>query len=114
MCSSSSGVSSVAVDFSATHETLRGSSALDIADPNTPESIAVSSETASLLSGCVGGLTERHRELIELRYEQDLTLAEIAKVFGVSVAAVHQMHAVALDRLRTSLSLMGIERMAAL
>jgi RNA polymerase sigma factor (sigma-70 family) len=114
MRSSTSGVSPLAVDFPATHETLRGSSAMDIADPNTPESIAVSSETASLLSGCVGGLTERHRQLIEMRYEQDMTLAHIAQVFGVSVPAVHAMHALALDRLRTSLSLMGIERLAAL
>jgi RNA polymerase sigma factor (sigma-70 family) len=114
MCSSSSGVSPLAVDFPATYETVRGSSALDVADPNTPESIAVSNETAAVLEACVGGLIDRHQDLIALRYEHDMSLAQIAQVFGVSVSAVHQMHAVALDRLKTSLSLMGIERLAAL
>ena len=42
-----------------------------------------------LLYDCYGGmLTEKQREYIEMRYNQDLSLGEIAEVTGVSRQAV--------------------------
>ncbi|MBO4235633.1 MAG: YlxM family DNA-binding protein [Firmicutes bacterium] len=46
-------------------------------------------ETSQLFDVYGGLLTEKKREVMQLYYEDDMSLAEIAEEFGVSRAAVH-------------------------
>jgi RNA polymerase primary sigma factor len=52
------------------------------------------------LWGCVDSLPDRQPEVIRKRYQQDMTLAEIGKTYGVTAEAVRQTHAKALRELR--------------
>lgn len=85
----------------------RVQSAFDVRDPSTPETILRETETNTLLAACISGLTPRHQELLTLRYEHELTFGEIAHRWKTSTAAVSTMHTRAIQRLRTSLELMG-------
>ena len=104
----------MAFDLYTAHETFGvpvqepGTCAYDLADPETPESLCGRNETAAVIRAAVGGLESRHAELLALRYQDDLTLREIGARWGVSESAVCQMHATALERIRTSLELMGL------
>ena len=46
-------------------------------------------ETSQLFDLYGGLLTEKKREVMQLYYEDDMSLAEIAEEFGISRAAVH-------------------------
>jgi RNA polymerase sigma factor (sigma-70 family) len=86
----------------------RARCAFDVADPHTPETIRAQAETAELIAAAVSGLSERHAELLHLRYERDFTFVEIALAFDVTEPAVHQMHDRAIARVKQSLELMGV------
>lgn len=51
----------------------------------------------------IGDLPERLQMIIQLYFVEELNLAEIAEVLGVSIPRVHQLKAQALDKLRGSL-----------
>ncbi len=55
------------------------------------------------LAGALGELPERERQVLALYYEEELTLAEIGEVIGVSESRVSQIRSLALSRLRASL-----------
>lgn len=95
-------------DFFATSTSERFSSALNVRDPDTPESIFARNEDRSTVRAAISGLTPAHRELIRLRYDEELTIAEIAQRQGVTEIAVHQMHKRAIGRIKSSLGLMGL------
>ena len=58
----------------------------------------------SLLYDYYGGLlTGKQRQCFDLRYNQDLSLGEIAQVMGVSAARISQIHSRALQRLRAAM-----------
>src|SRR5262249_19236777 len=59
-----------------------------------PDALAEQADEALFLRGKLGTLPARDRLLVELRFFQKKTLAEIAEVTGQSVAGVHR----ALDR----------------
>ncbi|MGQ0733327.1 MAG: sigma-70 family RNA polymerase sigma factor [Acidobacteriota bacterium] len=56
------------------------------------------------LAKAISRLTERERRIVALSYEEELTLAEIGEVLGVSESRVCQLRSLALSRLRTALS----------
>lgn len=60
-------------------------------------------ELREYLARAIGELPERERHILALYYEQELTLAEIGEVIGVSESRVSQLRSLAITRLRTSL-----------
>ena len=71
----------------------------------SPDSLALlqDEELRSSVAGAIGALPERLQLVIQLYFVEELNLAEIAEVLGVSIPRVHQLKAQALDRLRAAL-----------
>ncbi|WP_116706855.1 FliA/WhiG family RNA polymerase sigma factor [Actinomycetospora cinnamomea] len=61
-------------------------------------------ETRRLLAEAVGQLAERDRTVVGLYYFENLTLAEIGRVLGVTESRVCQLHTRAVMRLRARLA----------
>jgi RNA polymerase sigma factor for flagellar operon FliA len=82
-----------------------GETLLDVAiDPG--EGAAVQLERKELrqqLATALAKLPERERQILALSYEEELTLAEIGQVLGVSESRVCQLRSLAISRLRTTL-----------
>ena len=74
------------------------------ADAEDPVAAMESSETRRLLADAIGGLAERDRTIVGLYYFENLTLAEIGKVLGVTESRVCQLHTRAVLRLRARLA----------
>lgn len=60
-------------------------------------------ELRTHLARAIKALPERERQIIALSYEQELTLAEIGAVLGVSESRVCQLRSLAISRLRSAL-----------
>lgn len=56
------------------------------------------------LAEAIAGLPERLKLVVQLYFVEELNLAEIAGVLGVSIPRVHQLKAQALDKLRAALA----------
>ena len=56
------------------------------------------------MAEAIGHLAERDRTVVGLYYFENLTLAEIGKVLGVTESRVCQLHTRAVMRLRTRLA----------
>jgi RNA polymerase sigma factor for flagellar operon FliA len=69
-------------------------------------------ETVGELASSIQDLPERERLVVSLYYQDELTQREIAKVLQVSESRVCQLHARALDRLRSSMRERGSESVA--
>ena len=61
-------------------------------------------ETRGALIAAIGDLPDRLQMIVQLYFVEELNLAEIAAVLGVSIPRVHQLKAQALDRLRAGLA----------
>lgn len=84
-----------------------GLSAADVlADEHAPdpETVLESAETRRLLAEAVAGLPERDRTVVTLYYFENLTLAEIGTVLGVTESRICQLHTRAVLRLRTRIA----------
>lgn len=64
------------------------------------EAVLLQTEDRELLIRAIGALPERHQLVIQLYFVEELNLAEIAEVLGVSIPRVHQLKAAALDKLK--------------
>jgi RNA polymerase sigma factor (sigma-70 family) len=75
---------------------------IDFTDPSPNQEMQVSDqELYGRLRKSVGSLPARERLLLQLRYEQDLSLEEIARLCGLDRAqSVHRMLASILNKLR--------------
>ena len=82
-----------------------GAPLLELAvDPDEgPEAILERSELRAYLARALRELPERERQVLALYYEEELTLAEVGAVIGVSESRVSQLRTLALSRLRASL-----------
>ena len=65
-----------------------------------PSTVVRRNEQAERVQQAIEHLRPNHRELLLLRYVEQLTVTEIAAVLGISVAAVKMRHVRALERLR--------------
>jgi len=65
--------------------------------------LLASEELRGAVAAAIAALPERLQLVIQLYFVEELNLAEIAEVLGVSVPRVHQLKAQALDRLREAL-----------
>ncbi len=73
-------------------------------DPDEgPEARLERTELRRLLAEALEQLPERERHVLALYYEEELTMAEIGEVIGVSESRVSQLRSLALSRLRASL-----------
>jgi len=77
------------------------------AGSSDPARILDESELSLALSHALGQLAPRDRELLSLYYVEELTLKEIAGVFGVTEGRVSQLHSRAIEVLRRNLRAFG-------
>ena len=72
----------------------------------SPDSLALlqDQELRNSVAGAIGALPERLQMIVQLYFVEELNLAEIAKVMGVSIPRVHQLKAQALERLWAALA----------
>jgi RNA polymerase sigma-70 factor (ECF subfamily) len=80
-----------------------------------PEIVAAAPDQHSIgldpdLEQALGGLSQRERELIALRFGGDLTGPEIAELTGLTLANVQQILSRALRRMRASLDGSELQR----
>ncbi len=68
-----------------------------------PEQSMDDQETSYLLTRAIEQLGDRERMVLVLYYYEEMTLAEIGRVLGVTESRVSQMHTAAMARLRTCL-----------
>lgn len=72
---------------------------------DTPDSLTLleDEELRGQLIDAIADLPERLRMIVQLYFVEELNLAEIAEVLGVSIPRIHQLKAQALGKLRTAL-----------
>lgn len=69
----------------------------------SPEGALLADAEAQALLAALGSLPEHQRDVILLRYTQDMSLAEIAKTLGIPVGTVKSRLSLSLKRLRAAL-----------
>ena len=79
------------------------------ANETTPGRRAVREERRQLVAGAIARMDEADREVLGLRYIDQLAFDEIAAVLGVGLSAANMRHLRALRRLRGLLMELGIE-----
>jgi RNA polymerase sigma factor FliA len=97
-----------AVDFAAIRQVEAGRSdggVFEVAiDPGEgPHAQLERAELRRHLTGAIGDLPPRERQILSLYYEKELTLAEIGAVIGVGESRVSQLRTQAIARLRARL-----------
>jgi len=93
-----------AVHLDSIDECYSDSSSHFAAREDNAEAILLQGEERSRLAEEIGELPDRLQLVIQLYFVEELNLAEIAEVLGVSVPRVHQLKAAALEKLRLSLA----------
>ena len=73
--------------------------AVNSSAPVTPEQAALRGELKEKLMECLDQLSEKERKIVLLYYYEELSLREIADVFGITQSRVSQLHARALNKL---------------
>ena len=93
--------------FLSIHGLTDDESALDSLVPQDngpgPDVVAERRELAQRLAQAIRALPDRHRKILLLYYERDLTMKETAKVLGITESRVSQLHARALFELSMAL-----------
>jgi RNA polymerase sigma factor for flagellar operon FliA len=95
---------SAAVHLESIDECYSDSSVQFAAREDSAEAVLLQHEVRARLAEEIGGLPERLQLVVQLYFVEELNLAEIAEVLGVSIPRVHQLKASALERLRLSLT----------
>jgi RNA polymerase sigma-70 factor (ECF subfamily) len=75
-----------------------------LAPPTSPSSQLARQEQHARVRAALAGLAERDREVLVLRYLEQLSTAETAAVLGITAGAVKVRHLRALHRLRAALA----------
>jgi RNA polymerase sigma factor for flagellar operon FliA len=76
--------------------------AASLRTPSASEPVDVR-ETHALLFQAIGEVRDREQEVLRLYYFENITLAQIGKVLGVTESRVSQIHTAAVKKLRESL-----------
>lgn len=77
-----------------------------LAVPGAGNSVEVR-ETHALLATAVQGVRDREQQVLQLYYYENLTLAQIGQILGVTESRVSQIHSGAVKKLRESLEQTG-------
>jgi RNA polymerase sigma factor FliA len=78
-----------------------------------PDAELERSEVRSQLAQALAQLPERERKVLALYYEEELTMAEIARVLDLSESRISQLRTLALSRLRVYLRSIGMTSLEA-
>ena len=78
-----------------------------LAIPGVSTSVEVR-ETHALLASAVQGVRDREQQVLHLYYYENLTLAQIGQILGVTESRVSQIHSAAVKKLRESLVKSGV------
>ncbi len=70
---------------------------------DNPFELCLEGERKAQLAQAVSLLSEREQLILSLYYNEELTMKEVAKVVGIAVSRVSQIHAAAMVKLRASL-----------
>jgi RNA polymerase sigma factor for flagellar operon FliA len=84
------------------------SARLGVRAPRTPYEETEFCDQKRLLAEAIEKLPERERQVVLLRYHEDLLLHEIGKVLDVTESRACQIHTEALRRLKRALSRAGL------
>lgn len=79
----------------------------------SPERIFARRELRTQISSALGALPERHRQVVTLYYEGDMTMKQIGNMLGVNESRVSQIHKTALAKIQVILTSNGIRETAA-
>ena len=71
---------------------------------DTPETLYQRKEIQGKVAEAISGLPQRHRLILDLYYHKELSMKQIGEILNVHESRVSQLHRLALDRLRSSLS----------
>jgi RNA polymerase sigma factor for flagellar operon FliA len=93
-----------AVHLDSIDECYSDSSSHFATSDDTAEAVLLQHEERGRLIEEIGELPDRLQMVIQLYFVEELNLAEIAEVLGVSVPRVHQLKASALEKLRLALA----------
>lgn len=80
---------------------------------NNPDNVFARSEMRAKLLSAMATLPARYRKVVELYYENEMTMKEIGEVLGVNESRVSQIHKSALQRMQAALGGTGICSVAA-
>jgi RNA polymerase sigma factor for flagellar operon FliA len=70
---------------------------------DNPFDLCLKSENRALLISALECLSDREQKVVQLYYEEELTMREIALVFGLTVTRISQVHADAIAKLRRAI-----------
>ena len=87
-------------------ETRAIDAVLDGAAPEASQSVEAR-ETSTLLAGAIQSVRDREQEVLRLYYFENLTLAQIGQILGVTESRVSQIHSGAVKKLRENLMRTG-------
>jgi RNA polymerase sigma factor for flagellar operon FliA len=70
---------------------------------DNPFELCLQGERKDQLAEAVSLMSEREQLILSLYYQEELTMTEVAKIVGIAVSRVSQIHAAAMLKLRASL-----------
>lgn len=76
--------------------------------PQVPSKVVEDKEVSQLVRAEIGKLPDREQLILSLYYDEGLTLAQIARVLGVSESRVPQLHSKSVLHLRSRLEAAGV------
>ena len=76
--------------------------------PQVPSKVVEDQEVRELVRSEIGKLPDREKLVLSLYYDEGLTLAQIARVLGVSESRVPQLHSKSVLHLRSRLEAAGV------
>jgi RNA polymerase sigma factor for flagellar operon FliA len=82
--------------------------ALSGEEPLVPSTVVEEQEVRQLVRAEIGKLPDREQRVLSLYYDEGLTLAQIARVLGVSESRVPQLHSKSVLHLRSRLAAAGV------
>ncbi|HEX4751196.1 MAG TPA: FliA/WhiG family RNA polymerase sigma factor [Bryobacteraceae bacterium] len=83
------------------------------APSNNPDQVFARRELRARLLSAIATLPPRYRKVVELYYDNEMTMKEIGEVMGVNESRVSQIHKSALERMHSALGGHGIQSAAA-
>jgi RNA polymerase sigma factor for flagellar operon FliA len=82
--------------------------ALSGEEPQVPSMVVEEQEVRELVRAEIGKLPDREQRVLSLYYDEGLTLAQIARVLGLSESRVPQLHSKSVLHLRSRLEAAGV------
>ena len=76
--------------------------------PQVPSKVVEDQEVRELVRSEIGKLPDREKLVLSLYYDEGLTLAQIARVLGISESRVPQLHSKSVLHLRSRLEAAGV------